>query len=162
MFYSGPPPTKGMAPGKHKLFITNIPNKVGRHLIYELLAQVSKIEHLHYDQSRGYCFVSYETPEELEYTYNVLQGVRVYGKRLYLSRVEDESRVTVRGIGEEIDEAFLWDVFSKFGPCSVEIDDKVGIITYRRRDCAIKAIRAISGKTIGDSEVVVEMQKSDK
>ncbi|AFN83415.1 putative RNA-binding protein [Encephalitozoon romaleae SJ-2008] len=151
---------RGLTDEKHKLFITNIPTKTRKQLVYELLTQVSKISNLYYNQDKGYCFVSYETHEELDYTYKVLQGVKLYGKRLYFSKVEEQVRVVVRNIGQEIDEVFLWDVFSKFGPCHVEIDgDGLGIVVYRRKDSAIKAVDTVNRKIIGYSEVFVEIDK---
>ncbi|ADM11928.1 putative RNA-binding protein [Encephalitozoon intestinalis ATCC 50506] len=146
--------------GLHKLFITNIPRKARRQLVYELLTQVSKIGHLYYNQDRGYCFVDYETYEELEYTYNVLRGVKLYGKRLYFSKVEKQVRIVVRNIGQEVDGVFLWDVFSKFGPCHIEMNEGgLGVVIYRREDSAIKAVEVVNGKVIGGSEVSVEIDK---
>ncbi|KMV65894.1 hypothetical protein M970_071700 [Encephalitozoon cuniculi EcunIII-L] len=146
--------------GQHKLFITNIPSKARRQLIYELLTHVSRIGHLYYNQDRGYCFASYRTREESEYTYNVLRGVKLYGRRLYFSKVEEQVRVTVKNMGKEIDEVFLWDVFSKFGPCHVEINgDGFGTVVYRKRASAIKAVGSVNGKVIGNSKVSVEINK---
>lgn len=146
---------------ENKLFITNISNRVSKCTIYELLVQASRVRGLHYNQERGYCFVEYDTQEELEYTCNVLEGVRLYGRRIYLNRVERQTEVVVRNVGPELDPVFLWDVFSKFGPCHVEAgrDGKdICTITYRRRECAARAVETVNGKVIGNSRVSVEMR----
>ncbi|AFM98692.1 hypothetical protein EHEL_071700 [Encephalitozoon hellem ATCC 50504] len=151
---------RNIANEEHKLFITNIPTRAKKQLVYELLTQVSKIDHLYYNQDKGYCFVSYRTHQELEYTCKVLQGVKLYGKRLYLSKVEEQARVVVRNLGQEIDEVFLWDVFSKFGACHVEMESEgLGIVVYRKKDSAIRAVNVVNGKVIGYSKVLAEIDK---
>ncbi|KAH9411074.1 hypothetical protein HK407_08g13480 [Ordospora pajunii] len=146
--------------GMHKLFITNIPSKVGKHLIYELLMQASKVESLYYNQRKGYCFATYKAHAELEYTCNVLKGVKLYGKRIYLAMAEQQSCITVNNIGSEADEILIWNVFSKFGSCHVEItDQRIALITYRKKEHASRAVAVVNGQTIGNSRVIVEHMK---
>lgn len=147
---------------QNKLFITNISSRVSRYVIYELLIQVSKIYNFHYDQSKGYCFVEYETPEELEYTSNALKGVKLNGKRIYLNRVERRAKVLVKNLGTEIDTTFLWDVFNKFGPCHVKVEKRVGVVMYKKRECAAKAVKVVDGKRLGNSRVAVELSEDSE
>lgn len=147
---------------QNKLFITNIPKKVNKYAMYELLIQTSKISEFHYDQEKGYCFASYETLEDLEYTCNVLRGVKLYGKRIYFNRVEKRAKILVRNIGNDIDDVFLWDVFGKFGSCHIEFrEESACIIVYKRREYALKAMETVNGKVIGNSNVSVEMCDPD-
>ncbi|KAM0672244.1 hypothetical protein CWI42_081700 [Ordospora colligata] len=148
------------SPDAHKLFVTNIPSKVGKHLIYELLIQVSKVESLYYNQTKGYCFATYKTHSELEYTCNVLKGVKLYGKRIYFGMAEQQSRVIVKNIGSEVDDVLLWNVFSKFGSCYVEItDQRTALITYRKKEHASRAVSIGNGQAVGNSNVIVEHTK---
>lgn len=145
-----------MANNLAKLFITNISTKVSRCVIYEVLIQASRISGFYYNQKKGYCFVEYHSREELEYTCAVLSGIKLHGRKLYLTKVEEQSRIIVRNIGAEIDEIFLWDVFSKFGSCRVELEENgIGVVVYRKREHALRAM-VVDGKIIGNSRISVE------
>jgi splicing factor 3B subunit 4 len=141
---------------RRTLFITNIPKKASRKIVHELLIQAARMSSLHCDPEKGYAFADYETEEELEYACNVLGETRLFGSRLYFRRVEDETEVMVRGLGPEIDEVFLYDVFSKFGSCNVELGDAVGVVRYKRRSSALRAVEVTNGRTIGHSEITTE------
>lgn len=145
--------------GQNKLFITNISNRASRYAVYELLAQTSKISGFHYNQNKGYCFAEFGSREELEYTCSILEGIKLYGKRIYFNRVEEQITLLVHGIGTEIDEAFLWDVFGKFGSCHVEICEGVGYVAYKKREHAAKAQENVDGRVIGNSAVSVELHE---
>jgi splicing factor 3B subunit 4 len=142
---------------KKTLFITNIPQKASKKVIYELLIQAAKVSSFYCNPERGYAFADYETEEELEYTCSVLEETKIFGNRLYFRKVEDEAEIVVSGIGAEIDELFLYDVFSKFGSCQVELREAGrAVVKYKKRSSALRAMEVANGRVIGDSRITVE------
>lgn len=131
------------------LFVSNIPYKLSKQILYELFAQIAPIVSLSY--TTKIAFVEYATDAELLSAIHHLHLIKLYDKRIVLQKVEDPTKVEITA-AHWCSSHYLQRIFGRFGSCKVQRASKKKrakwICTYRKRYDAELATQMMNGKSI--------------
>lgn len=163
----------------NKLYITNIDKKVPKHILHELLIQTGVILSLNYPYDKikkeyyGHCNVKYQTKEDADYTYKVLNLVELNNKPLKFFKADNSKgiKLHVKNI-KEMDEKMLYDIFEKYGECVCRIiKDESGsykhyafVTFFKVEECeeAIKNVNKMNFNGIRMEVTYAEKQKKNQ
>lgn len=162
------------------LYVGNLDAKVDEELLWELFVQCGPLASLSFPRDRvtschqGYAFVEYKTTDDADYAIKILNMVRLYGKPIRCNKsanVDKGARISelganvfVGGLSVEIDEAYLADTFSAFGPVTfakvmrdaeTSVSKGFGFVTFDSFSAADAAISAMNGQYLGNKVISV-------
>lgn len=129
----------------HTLFISNIDYRISKVCLYDLLVQIAPVKHLKY--SSKVAFASYFVDEEMVLSYAMLNGVRLYGRRIFVQKVEPRTAVEV-ACSAWCDASYIGGIFGKFGSCRCKKWMGRYLCIYRRKIDAEKAVEKMHQKMI--------------
>lgn len=138
----------------HTLFISNIDYRVSRVCLYDLLVQAAPVRRLEY--SSRIAFASYFAGEEMEQSCAMLNGVRLYGRRIFVQKAEPRVAVEV-ACSSWCDASYIGGVFGRFGPCRCRKWKDRHLCIYRRRADAEKAVEKMNRRRILGNEFSVQI-----
>lgn len=122
------------------LYVGNLDPQVSEPLLYELFIQVGPVKLLHLPKDRilrahqGFGFVEFRTVQDADYALDILRGIRLFGRTLKMKKTDPQGSLGGSGSGEIasgasigarvfvgnldllVDEQYLQETFSKFGP----------------------------------------------
>jgi splicing factor 3B subunit 4 len=169
------------------LYVGNVDAKVDEELIWELFVQCGPLASVSLPRDRvtschqGFAFIEYKSTDDADYAIKILNMVRLYGKPIRINKsanVDKGSRtadlganVFVGGLSPEIDEPYLADTFSAFGPvvfakvmreAETSVSKGFGFVTFDSFASADAAISAMNGQYLGNKVITVTYaQKKD-
>ena len=177
------------------VYVGNLDNKVDEELLWELFIQCGPVATVSLPRDRitnchqGFAFVEYKSTDDADYAIKVLNMVRLFGKpiRCNKSAVMDKSgkslgvggsttdsgaHVFVGGLSVEIDEPYLQDTFSSFGPIlfakvvrdpDTLVSKGYGFVAFDTFAAADSAIAAMNGQYLGNKPISLSFaQKKDR
>ena len=162
------------------LYVGNLDAKVDEELLWELFVQCGPLASISLPRDRvtschqGYAFVEYKTTDDADYAIRILNMVRLYGKPIRCNKSANLDKVSrtaemganlfVGGLSPEIDEPYLADTFSAFGPVvftKITRDPETaaskgyGFVTFDTFTAADAAITAMNGQYLGNKVISV-------
>ncbi|KAH8738598.1 U2 snRNP [Cryptosporidium ryanae] len=110
------------------LYCGNIDNKVDEELLAELFSQCGPVRSVHIPRDKvtgnhsGFGFIEFENVSDVEYAQKIMNSVKLYTKQIRCSRASNDRKpldiganLYVGNLAPEIDEKFLFQIFSNFG-----------------------------------------------
>jgi splicing factor 3B subunit 4 len=162
------------------LYVGNLDSKVDEELLWELFVQCGPLASVSLPRDRvtgchqGFAFVEYKTTDDADYAVKILNMVRLWGKPIRCNKSasvdkgsrgpEQGANVFVGGLSPEIDEPYLADTFSAFGPvmfAKIMRDPETaaskgfGFVTFDSFSSADAAISAMNGQYLGNKVISV-------
>jgi len=164
--------------GKGNVFIKNLDKSIDHKALFDTFAQFGnilscKIELDENNESKGYGYIQFATPEAGEKAIAKVNGMMLNGKKVYVGpfvsrreRIQANSEkkftnIFIKNLDEKIDEEKLKEIFSKFGPIKSAIimrDEQskskgFGFVNFENTESAQKAVQEMNdnpldGKTI--------------
>ena len=162
------------------LYVGNLDGKVDEELLWELFVQCGPLASISLPRDRvtschqGYAFVEFKSTDDADYAIKIMSMVRLYGKPIRCNKsanMDKASRgselganVFVGGLSPEIDEAYLADTFSSFGPVTFArimrdaetgLSKGFGFVAFDSFTAADSAISAMNGQFLGNRVIAV-------
>ena len=163
------------------VYVGNLDGKVDEELLWELFIQCGPIASISLPRDRvtschqGFAFVEYKSTDDADYSIKVLNMIRLYGKpiRCNKSAVVDKggrggselgANVFVGGLSPEVDEAYLADTVSAFGPVTftkimrdpeTSVSKGYAFVSFDGFSAADAAIAAMNGQYLGNKVISV-------
>lgn len=162
------------------LYVGNLDAKVDEELLWELFVQCGPLASVSLPRDRvtschqGFAFVEYKTTDDADYAIKIVNMVRLFGKPIRCNKSANVDKVSrgselganlfVGGLAPEIDEPYLADTFSAFGPVTftkimrdaeTAVSKGYGFITFDTFSAADAAISAMNGQYLGNKVISV-------
>lgn len=126
-------------------FLSNISYAITKECLYDLLIQITPIKSLDYKRKVG--FVIYFTREDQMKSYNILNLVQLYDRRIVMNIVEEKTIIKI-GCSIEVDVHYLKDIFSKFGSCEIIRKNNQYFSIFRKKEEAEQAQKVMDRKRV--------------
>ena len=162
------------------LYVGNLDGKVDEELLWELFVQCGPLASVSLPRDRvtschqGYAFVEFKSTDDADYAIKIMSMVRLYGKPIRCNKsanMDKASRgselganIFVGGLSPEVDEAYLADTFSSFGPVTFArimrdaetgLSKGFGFVAFDSFSSADSAISAMNGQFLGNKVISV-------
>eukprot|EP00792_Barthelona_sp_PAP020_P010713 TRINITY_DN432_c0_g1_i1.p1 TRINITY_DN432_c0_g1~~TRINITY_DN432_c0_g1_i1.p1 ORF type:complete len:204 (+),score=64.83 TRINITY_DN432_c0_g1_i1:54-665(+) len=168
------------------VYVGNLDPNVTEELLWELMIQVGPVQsvRIHRDpvtnEKADFGFVTFQTPQDAEYSMLIMKDIKIYGKPLRMNWSEKETteiaptaKLFIGNLSAEVDEELLDQIFSNFGNLvqdsfivrDVETNESKGhgFVFYDDFICADRAIEKMNGQYVRGQEIIVEYAfKDDK
>ena len=164
------------------VYVGGIDGKVDEELLWELFIQCGPVATVSLPRDRvtqchqGFGFVEYKSTDDADYAIKVLNMVRLFGKPIRCNKAalvdktgksggtESGANLFIGGLSPEIDEAYLHDTFSSFGPVAeTGVSKGFGFVAFDTFASADSAIAAMNGQYLGNRPISLSYaQKKDR
>jgi splicing factor 3B subunit 4 len=181
------------------IYVGNLDDRATDSLIWELIIQVGRVYEVNLpkdnvsEKHRGYGFVQFYSAEEAYYAIQIMNGIKLFGHPLKINYRNFDKGTGTRSVGADlhisgldpsVDEVYLAQVFSTFGPLltfavdtygrpipriAVARDEKgqskgYATVSFTDFDSSNAALLAMNGQHLGGQPVKVayENHKSGK